>query len=47
MQWQIINGWYCVTACADELEVSHAAGSNQLGVRQQTGSKNGNGYGGE
>lgn len=32
---------------ADELEVSHAAGSNQLGVRQQTGSKNGNGYGGE
>lgn len=32
---------------ADELEVSHAAGSNQLGIRQQTGSKNGNGYGGE
>ncbi len=32
---------------SDELEVSHAAGSNQLGVRQQTGSKNGNGYGGE
>ena len=32
---------------ADELEVSHAAGSNQLGVRQQTGSKNGNGHGGE
>jgi len=30
----------------DELEVSHAAGGYQLGIRQQTGGKNGNGYGG-
>lgn len=31
---------------ADELEVSHAAGGNQLGIRQQAGGKNGNGNGG-
>lgn len=31
---------------ADELEVSHTAGGYQLGIRQQTGGKNGNGYGG-
>lgn len=31
---------------ADELEVSHTAGGYQLGIRQQTGGKNGNGHGG-
>lgn len=31
---------------AYELEVSHAVGGYQLGIRQQTGGKNGNGHGG-
>lgn len=32
---------------ADELEVPHAERSNELGIRQQAGGKNRNGYGGE